>query len=146
MRQVLLILSLCLCIPLWAQTSSAKSETDFMKMKKAYLAEQAGLTSKEADAFFPIYFEYQRLKKENNAKAWENAKKTSQDKQATETEYEAVIYEFINTEKKNTALEEEYMKKGLQIIPASKIYKILRAEIRFNRNILKNMKKPNNKE
>ena len=46
----------------------------------------------------------------------------------------------------NTAIEEEYMKKGLEIIPASKIFKVLRAEIRFNRNILKNMKKPNNKK
>ena len=130
MRQVLFIISLCLCFPLFAQTSSSQSETDFLNIKKKYLAEQAGLTSKEADAFFPLYFEYQRLKKENNAKVWDNAKEISQNKQATEADYEKAIYEFIETE----------------IIPASKIFKVLRAEIRFNRNILKNMKKPNNKK
>ena len=75
-----------------------------------------------------------------------NAKEISQNKQATEADYEKAIYEFIETEKMNTAIEEEYMKKGLEIIPASKIFKVLRAEIRFNRNILKNMKKPNNKK
>ena len=74
MRQVLFIISLCLCFPLFAQTSSSQSETDFLNIKKKYLAEQAGLTSKEADSFFPLYFEYQRLKKENNAKVWDNAK------------------------------------------------------------------------
>ena len=74
MRQVLFIISLCLCFPLFAQTSSSQSETDFLNIKKKYLAEQAGLTSKEADAFFPLYFEYQKLKKENNAKVWDNAK------------------------------------------------------------------------
>lgn len=146
MRQVLFIISLCLCFPLFAQTSSSQSETDFLNIKKKYLAEQAGLTSKEADAFFPLYFEYQKLKKENNAKVWDNAKEISQNKQATEADYEKAIYEFIETEKMNTAIEEEYMKKGLEIIPASKIFKVLRAEIRFNRNILKNMKKPNNKK
>lgn len=139
MKQALLIfISVLLCTPAIAQKNKEKcTENDFQEQKMAYLAKQAGLTSQEADAFFPLYFELQRLKKENNAKAWQKAKEVNKNPQATEAEYEASINGFMEAEKKNAELEQEYMAKGLKIIPASKIFKVLRAEIKFNRNMLK---------
>ena len=49
-------------------------------------------------------------------------------------EYES----FIEIEEKNALLEKEYFEKCKAIIPPSKIFKVLHAEIKFNRNMLYN--------
>ena len=139
-QAILIIMSFFFCMPIIAQKNQEKyTEEDFQKKKMDYLSKQAGLTPQEAAAFFPIYFELQELKKKNNSQAWEKAKEVNKNSKATETDYKNSINEFIEAEKKNTELEQEYMEKGLQIIPASKIFKVLRAEIKFNRNMLKIM-------
>lgn len=138
MKPILIALSfICLCLPLSAQKDGTCSHSDFMKKKQAYLAEKAGLTQQEAADFFPIYFKLQQLKKENNEAAWQIAKKVNKDKQATESDYEKAIKAFIEADQKNAELEKTYLEKGSKIIPASKIFKIIRAEIMFNRNMLK---------
>ena len=101
------------------------------------MAKEAGLTKEEADKFFPLYFELLKLKKENNSIAWGKAKKVKKNKQATEADFEASIQSFIETEEKNALLEKEYLEKCQAIIPPSKIFKVLHAEIKFNRNMLK---------
>jgi hypothetical protein len=142
-KNLLILISVFFCLPIIAQKNQDKyTEEKFQKKKMEYLSKQAGLTPQEAAAFFPLYFELQELKKKNNSLAWAKAKKVNKNPQATEEEYEKSINEFIETEKKNMELEQEYMKKGLQIIPASKIFKVLRAEIKFNRNMLKIMNQP----
>lgn len=138
MKLIPIILSfICVCLPLSAQKNNTCSHSDFMKKKQAYLAEKAGLTEKEAAEFFPIYFKLQELKKENDGKAWQIAKKVNKDKQASESDYEEAIKAFIEADQKNAELDKIYLKKGSKIIPASKIFKIIRAEIMFNRNMLK---------
>ena len=139
MRTILLSLIIaCLHLPLVAQTkNNACTEDDFQVKKKAYMAKEAGLTKEEADKFFPLYFELLNLKKENNSIAWGKAKKIKKNKQATEADFEASIQSFIETEEKNALLEKEYFEKCKAIIPPSKIFKVLHAEIKFNRNMLK---------
>ena len=46
-----------------------------------------------------------------------------------------LYFELI--EEKNALLEKEYFEKCKAIIPPSKIFKVLHAEIKFNRNMLK---------
>lgn len=139
MRTILLSLIITsLYLPLAAQTNKgACSEADFQEQKKAYLIKEAGLTKEEADKFIPLYFEFQELKKLNNSTTWNKAKEIHKNKQASEADYEEAICAFIELEKKNAELEKEYLEKGKNIIPPSKIFKLLHAEIKFNRNMLK---------
>ena len=133
-----LILTL-LCLSVHAQKQSkAYSEEEFRAKKQAYLTEQAGLTPKEAAQFFPLYYELQALKKEINQKAWKAAKK-GKEPQTTEAEYEAILNGFIDAEAQNGELDKEYLKKYQSVLTNKKIYMVLRAEIKFNRNMLKIM-------
>lgn len=131
-----LILTL-LCISVQAQKQNKPcSEEEFRAQKQAYLAEQAGMTEEEAAQFFPIYFELQALKKEINQKAWKAAKK-GKDPQTTEAEYEAILNGFVDAEVQNHELDKKYLKKYQSVLSNKKIYMLLRAEIKFNRNMLK---------
>lgn len=126
-----------LCLSAYAQKEKKScSEEEFLAKKQAYMAEQAGLTEEEAAQFFPIYFELQALKKEINQKAWKAAQK-GKEPQTTEAEYEAILNGFVDAEVQNHELDREYLKKYQSVLSNKKIYMILRAEIKFNRNMLK---------
>ena len=136
-KQYLLLLLACLfCLPTIAQKKEKCSEEEFRNKKQTYLTEQAGLTAKEAELFFPIYFELQGKKKAINRSTWKKAKKGLQ-AQTTEEEYENILQEFIKTEEQNMILDKEYLKKYQSVLSNKKIFKVLHAEIKFNRNMLK---------
>ena len=138
-RYYLYLFFTLLCVCIHAQkTKNSCSEEEFRAKKQAYLTEQAGLTSKEAAQFFPLYYELQALKKEINQKAWKAAKK-GKEPQTTEAEYEAILNGFIDAEAQNGELDKEYLKKYQSVLTNKKIYMVLRAEIKFNRNMLKIM-------
>lgn len=142
-----MIFILGVSLSLHAQQKRDKcSEEEFRAKKEAYICQQAELTEEEAENFFPLYYELQKQKKEINGVAWKNAKK-GKDPQATEEDYESILEGFISAEAKNNELEKEYLKKYQQVLSNKKIYMVLRAEIKFHRNILKIMQKqPKEKE
>lgn len=126
-----------LCLSVHAQQKKEKySKEEFRAKQEAYITKQAGLTAEEADKFFPIYYELKKKKKDINKLAWKNAKK-GLDSQTTEEEYKEILDGFIVAEEQNTALEKEYLKKYQEVLSNKKIYMVLRAEIKFHRNMLK---------
>lgn len=127
-----------LCISVHAQKKANYSEEEFRTKKQAYLTEQAGLTKDEATKFFPLYFELQALKKETNKKAWQKAHQ-GKDPQTTEEEYEDILKGLIEAEEETSRLDKEYMKKYQKVLSNKKIYQVLIAEIKFNRNMVKIM-------
>lgn len=126
-----------LCLSVHGQQKKEKcSKEEFQAKKEAYISKQAGLTEEEAAKFFPIYYELQKKKKEINGVAWKNAKK-GKEPQTTEKEYEDILNGFIIAEEQNIALDKEYLKKYQEVLSNKKIYMVLRADIKFHRNMLK---------
>lgn len=139
MKKYYLFLLLTLMgISTYAQKHRETSEKEFQAKKQAYLTEQAGLTEGEAAKFFPIYFELQSLKREINRKAWQKGRK-GREPQTTEAEYEEILNGFIESEEQNNRLDKEYLKKYQSVLSNQKIFRILHAEIKFNRNMIKIM-------
>lgn len=138
MKYLLLVLACISCISLNAQKKNKFSPEEFRNKKQAYITEKAGLTDEEAAKFFPIYFELQNQKKAINRKTWETAQK-GKSPQTTEAEYEAILTSFIAAEEENILLDKEYLKKYQSVLSNKKIYSVLNAEIKFNRNMMKIM-------
>lgn len=135
--QYLLLTILCLlCLPMNAQKKGKCSEEEFRNKKQAYIMQEAGLTADEAKQFFPIYFELQNKKKAINRAAWETAQK-GKSPQTSESEYNEILNDFIMAEERSTELDKEYLRKYQSVLSNKKIYMVLRAEIKFNRNMLK---------
>lgn len=133
-----LLLIGCLSISLMAQNKGKYSKQEFRAKKEAYLKEKAGLTDQEAKEFFPLYFQLEDLKKDVNRKAWAKAR-TGENPNTTEEEYENIIDTYLNVQVQAAALDKEYIEKFRTVLSAKKIYMIYRAEIKFNRNMLKIM-------
>lgn len=136
-KYFLFLIMAFLCITVEAQKSQNKcTEEEFRAKKQAYIAEQAELTPEETAKFFPIYFELEKLKKEANRKAWKLAKE-GHNPQATEEQYENILNGFIDAGERVNELDREYLKKYQSVLSNKKIYKVLHAEIKFNRHMLK---------
>ncbi len=124
------------CLPMFAQKKNKYNEKDFRCKQQIYMTEKAGLTSEEAEKFFPLYFELQDKKKALNKERWNNARQ-GMNPQTTEEEYETIIEKFFNSEYDLLDLEKEYINKYKKVLTNQKIYMVYKAELKFNRNMMK---------
>ena len=145
-RHILIVFLLTLCLPGIAQKKQNKaSEDKFRAKKEAYITKNAELTPEEAAKFFPLYFELQDKKAENNRKAWAKGK-TGLNPNTTEEEYEEIFEAFFDADEDNCELEKEYLEKCRKFLSNKKIYMALKAEIMFSRHMLKIVQEQEEKE
>ena len=93
-----------------------------------YIVKKAGLTQKEAAAFLPIYREmkakmrpiYEANHKKPNVSSDEEYKKLIQQRDANEIQLKKI--------------QQQYHNKFLKILPASKVFKLIREEENFHRS------------
>lgn len=113
--------------------------------KIAYFTRELDLTSEEAQAFWPIYFEYQKESEQAHKTTmqalWE-ASKLNGKKDASESEIDKVLTAYNKALKDEASLAEKYYVKYKKILPASKIAKLYFAEESFKRVILNKFRKP----
>lgn len=143
MKKLFFILLIsCMGMSVWAQQKNRPCLTpeEFKAKQEAFITEKADLTKSEAAKFFPIFFKLQSQKKALNDKAWKLIKK-GKNAETTEAEYEQIIEEVLDSKIKADELEKEYYQKFKQILSAKKIYKVQHAEMRFHRELLKDVKR-----
>ena len=146
MKNILLFICLlCFSLSATAQKKDKCSKEEFRAKKTAYLKEKANLTDEEAMKFFPLYFQLEDLKKDINGKAWAKARK-GMNPEPTEKEYEDIANFYVNAEIQAAELDKEYLEKFKTVLSAKKIYMVIRAEIKFNRNMLKIIHPDKNKK
>ena len=140
MKRILfaLILVCCATSILFAQSKTRMSAEEYANKQKAFITARAKLLPHEAEAFFPLYFEFQQSKWKINKEARKNVK-WEKGVEPTEEEWNKFVYEKAEAKIKIAKLEKTYIEKYLQILPARKILDIQRAEDAFQREIIKNM-------
>lgn len=129
----------------FAQRQQRMNREEFKKKQKEFLMEKAGLTREEARQLFPLYFELQNKKQELNRKAWQQIRK-GQKNQLSEEEYSQIVNDVIEFRIATDKLELEYIQKYKTFLPASKIYRLQRAEMHFHRNLIKCIQHSCNKQ
>ena len=143
MKKLILILTLFCCSTIFvvAQQQQKKnfSHEEYCKNQKEFITKHAKLTPEEAEKFFPLFFELQKSKWEINKNSRKQIRKKERGEKPTEEEYNNLVNEIADAKIKIAKLEKSYIEKYLQIIPASKIYDVQRAEDRFQREMIKNM-------
>ncbi|MGL5959058.1 MAG: hypothetical protein ACRCZZ_10825 [Phocaeicola sp.] len=142
----------CLALPMQAQRTGHSlkngqrregrsiSREEFCKRQASYLTEKAKLTEEEAEKFFPLFFELQEKKKEINNKAWKKARNGCDDS-TTEKEYDEMTTQLLNARLESDKLDLEYNKRYKEILSAKKIFFVQMAEMRFRRDLLKEVSK-----
>lgn len=114
------------------------SQEEFRQKQTVFLTERAGLTKEEAAKFFPIYYELQDKKKALNDQAWAKMRKGKHE-DLTEAQYESIITSILNNRIASDKLEKAYFLKFKTILSCEKIFKVQGAEMRFHRELLKEL-------
>lgn len=124
----------------YAQGESMKEKKEQIKaLKVAFFTTELGLTTNEAEKFWPIYntfddkqFELRHQKMRTYMKRMNDG---SLDK-ITEKEANTFLSQIENTEEELFLLRKKFMKNVRTILPAVKIVKLKKAEEDFNRKLL----------
>ena len=120
--------------------SGSFSAQEYWKRKHEYLAEKAELTDSEKDAFFPLYDELNKKKRELNHKVRQQ-NQAVQKSCNNEEECLKALDLAADTNIRIARLEKEYLEKFKQVLSASKLLKIQNADEEFNSSILKDIQK-----
>ena len=115
------------------------TQAEFRAKQQAFIMEKAELTQEEAAKFFPLYFELQDRKKQLNDEAWKLMHQ-GKNENTTESQYEEIMTGVYDARIASDRLEFTYFEKFKKILPCRKIYLVQRAEMRFHRDLLRQMK------
>ncbi len=151
-----IIFSMLLCFMLAgvsAQTVQNKEEKKkenmetFKAKRVAYITEKMKLTPDEAQAFWPICNELQEKKFEINKTLRENRKIfRDPEKKPTDADYLKIIDANADAKIKEAELDKEYLEKFKKILSPEKIYKYIRAEEDFMKQMFSQRHKDNKGE
>lgn len=111
------------------------SPKDFECQLKQFIIKEAGLTPQEASDFFPVYKEMQKKQRA----LYDRQRQIAKIKPVDEKGCEKAIREYDNIEIELKRVQQAYHLKFLDVLPASKVYDVIKAEYRFHRRMLKKM-------
>lgn len=121
-----------------AQTKKHESfsKEEFRKKQKEFIIREARLSPKEATYFFPLFFELQDKKKlltdDANAK-----RKKALEQNLNERQYESAVNQILNAQVDLEQLEREYVQKYRKHLSNKKIFRIMMAEMKFRKQLIK---------
>lgn len=115
------------------------SKEEFQQRQKEFITDYVGFTESEAEKFFPLYFELQNKKNELNRQSWDYMLK-AKGKELTEEEYDDIIENVSKICISCDELELQYRRKYKKFLSSKKIFKTIRAEMKFHREFLRDAK------
>ena len=147
MRRLITILVLLAAISLnglaqYKNDGQRFSKEEFVRQLEQYVAHEAQLTSKEQAEFFPIFREmHLKMRKVFDAMMKIDSTCPSNDKTCANA-----IRQKDKMDIELKRIQQQYHNKFLDILPACKVMKAIKAEDKFHRNMLKRWSKVNRKK
>lgn len=106
-----------------------------------FIVKEANLTPQESAKFFPVYKEMQRKQRA----LYDRMRQMGQIKPKDEKSCQKAIRERDEIDVELKRVQQSYHNKFLDILPASKVYDVIKAEDRFHRRMLKRWSRPHDK-
>jgi hypothetical protein len=150
MKKIILALLLCLIggnVLLFAQDGGSRDDEGrrvafekFRIEREQFISKEMGLTEKETAVFWPISNELQKKKFELNKdlreqiRALHTAKRDG--KTVSNANYKKILEIGSKIKIREAELDEEYLKKFLEVLPAEKVYKYQYADQEFGKRMM----------
>ena len=109
------------------------SPEKFEQELKQFITQEAKLTQDEAAKFFPVYNEM----REKQRVLFNKQRKMGRVKPCDEAACQKAIQERDNNELEQKRLQQCYHNKFFNVLPASKVYDVIKAEDKFHRTMLR---------
>ncbi len=137
-RCILLIALMGAALTAFAQEQKAHfSKEEFRTKQQEYITREAKLTAEEAEQFFPLFFELQEKKHQISRELDKLVKQSKHPEGEQEMDYTAFIDKHIRSRLDLDILEQTYIEKYRSFLSDKTIYRILTAETKFHRHLLK---------
>jgi hypothetical protein len=132
---------------LLAQTTKEKSQVETVEaMKIAFITKRLDLSPAEAQAFWPLYNEYQKKIDEIRRSKRENTVKGKEDFEGmSDKEIEALLSNDFTLKQKELEVQKEYYNKFKAVLPMKKVALYYKAEEDFKKVLIEQLKKQDNK-
>ncbi|HEY3389382.1 MAG TPA: hypothetical protein VGK38_07420 [Prolixibacteraceae bacterium] len=144
--RILIIALILFSLTGMAQRQFDPQTIELIKTKKiAFMTEAIGLTSQEAEKFWPVYNELEKERYMLMDKKRELEQKSETPKAGmSEADCRKLAIEIAATHVKEGKLIEEYNLKLLNILPAEKVVKLYSAEGKFRASLMHEFRKGQN--
>lgn len=109
---------------------------EFVNRLHNFIREKASLSQEDADKVFPIYHEMKGKQMELNRKIM-TLKRQAPDANAADKDIEATIDQIKSLNVQLAQVEQSYYAKMCKVIEARKVYKLMKAEDAFHREMLR---------
>ena len=141
--RIFIVVMLFISITSMAQRQFDAQTLEQIKTKKiAFMTEAIGLTSQEAQKFWPVYNELEKERYQLMDKKRDLDQKSETLKPGmSDADYRRLATEMAATHAKEGKLIEEYNLKFLNILPAEKVVKLYRAEGKFRASLMHEFRK-----
>lgn len=108
---------------------------EFMEFKMNYLAKEMELRDDQKQQFFSLYEEMSAKRRDCMREAFRLERKVKKQKDATESDYQAVTDAFKKARAEDMAIEDEYAAKFSKILSSKQMYKMKEAEDSFRQKM-----------
>ena len=140
-KGIIIIVCLMMAISLSAQEQKKFSPEKFDADMEEYIIRKANLDQQEVAKLFPIFKEMHKKQRS----IYSRMRAIGNQKPADEAGCANAIKERDKCNLELKQLEQTYHQKMLQVISASKLYDVIKAETRFYRKMMKGWQAPNGK-
>lgn len=107
-------------------------------LKVAFITEKLDLSTKEAQAFWPIYNDYQEEREALRQKERTQIKgKIKEANELTEKEAKDLLEKYLRFEEEEEELDKAFLKEVSKVISSKKTLLLLRSEEEFKRQLIK---------
>lgn len=116
----------------FAQAQEKKMNmADFEKKKQEYVRQKAGLSTEEAQRYFPLNSELTQKKFELNRQHREKVDQMRRNKNMSDEEYRQILENDVDVKVKEAELDKEYSNKFDKALSPEKLFRAQQAEKRF---------------
>lgn len=142
MKKILVILLMMIhCVGFAQEKLSEEKRKEFDSQKIAFFTQELDLSPVEATKFWPLYNEMRKKIREVESSMRKKALEIKESKDVKEDVYKQAVMEMLSREQKMQDIKKEYFVKMLDVIPASKLWKLDEAERKFHRQLFARLKK-----
>lgn len=137
LRIYIVILGVMFCTTIFAQT---KGYQEITEKRIEYIAPRLNLTVTESEKFWPIFRQFHQEKQRLSQQSKLKDKHQGTKEPKSEDVYLDEINTMIDSKIDQANLMKTYNEKYLQVLPASKVYRLYQLDDEFNKFLLKQLK------
>lgn len=136
-----LLLFAFLLAGLWLQAQGPGRDR-IKTLKVAFITERVGLTSKEAQSFWPIYNEHEeKIQTIRHKERMELRSRISTAEELTDSDSSDLLDKLLALEDEKHDAEQDFISKIRKVIPPKKVLLLIKAEEDFKKRLLQQYRK-----